>query len=140
VIKRPDLLSDERFAHGAGRLANVVDLGRILSDIFATKPRDHWIGALRKAGVAAGAVATVAEALSSDLVKGRDTLRDVTHRSAGPYPVLRTPARLHDTESLPPVGAPELGEHTREVLTSLGSMSDAEIDDMIKSGTARETR
>jgi len=140
VIKRPDLLSDERFAHGAGRLANVVDLGRILSDIFATKPRDHWIEALRKAGVAAGAVATVAEALSGDLVKGRDTLRDVTHRSAGPYPVLRTPARLHDTESLPPVGAPELGEHTREVLTSLGSMSDAEIEDMIKSGTARETR
>lgn len=140
VIKRPDLLEDERFAQGAGRLANVVELSRILSDIFASKPRDHWIDALRKAGVPAGAVATVAEALSSDLVKGRDTLRDVVHRSAGPYPALRTPARLHDTEPLPPQGAPELGEHTRDVLKTLGGMSDGEIDELIQTGAARETR
>jgi crotonobetainyl-CoA:carnitine CoA-transferase CaiB-like acyl-CoA transferase len=139
VIKRPELLSDERFAQGAGRLANVKALSRILSDVFATMPRDHWIGELRKAGVPAGAVASVAEALSSDLVKGRDTVRNVMHRSAGPYRVLRTPARLHDTEPVPPQGAPELGEHTRDVLTSFGGMSDAEVDELIRSGAARAT-
>jgi len=139
VLARPDLLEDERFAKGAGRLANVVELGRVLSEIFATKPRDHWISSLRKAGVPAGAVATVAEALSSDLVKGRDALREVVHRSAGAYPVLRTPARLHDTQALPPIGAPELGEHTRQVLKTRGGLSDAEIDQLIKSGAARET-
>ncbi|MGD9804169.1 MAG: CaiB/BaiF CoA transferase family protein [Hyphomicrobiaceae bacterium] len=140
VIQRPQLLSDERFAQGTGRLANVAELGRILSDIFATRSRYHWIEGLRKAGVPAGAVATVAEALSSDLVAGRNTLRDVIHRSAGPYSVLRTPARLHDTEDLSPQGAPELGEHTRDVLKSLGGMTDEEVDELIRDGTARETR
>ena len=138
VLQRPDLLQDERFAKSAGRLANVVDLGRALSEIFATKPRDHWIAGLRAAGVPAGAVATVAEALSSDLVASRETVREVVHQSAGPYPALKTPARLHDTVPLPPVGAPELGEHTRAVMKTLGGMSDAEIDALLKSGAARE--
>lgn len=139
VIKRPDLLDDQRFAQGAGRLANVAELGSILANIFATKPRNCWIEGLRKAGVPAGAVATVAEALSSELVSGRDALRNVVHRSVGAYPALKTPARLHDTEALPAQGAPELGEHTRAVLKSLGEMNESEIDELIRSGAARET-
>lgn len=139
VLERPDLLADARFAESAGRLANVTELGRTLSEIFGAHPRDHWITRLRKAGVPAGAVATVAEALSSDLVKERGALRDVVHRTAGAYPALKTPARLHDTEELPPTGAPELGEHTRKILKTMGGMSDEEIDALIRSGAARET-
>ncbi|MGE0768758.1 MAG: CaiB/BaiF CoA transferase family protein [Hyphomicrobiaceae bacterium] len=140
VVRLPHLLKDQRFSEGAGRLANVAELGAILSEVFATKSRDHWIASLRGAGVPAGAVATVGEALSSDLVRDRDAVRQVVHRSAGPYPALRTPARLHDTVALPPHGAPELGEHTRDVLKSLGGLSETEIDGLIKSGAARETR
>jgi crotonobetainyl-CoA:carnitine CoA-transferase CaiB-like acyl-CoA transferase len=137
VLRRPDLLADSRFAESAGRLANVAELGRTLSDIFVTEPRDHWIDRLRAAGVPAGAVATVAEAFSSALVAARGCVSDVQHSGIGPYPALRTPARLHDTESLPPTGAPELGEHTRDVLARLGGLSDGEIDRLIESGAAR---
>jgi crotonobetainyl-CoA:carnitine CoA-transferase CaiB-like acyl-CoA transferase len=138
VIDRPDLLADERFAKGAGRLANVAELGRILSDVFATAPRDHWISALRAAGVPAGAVATVAEALSSELVEARGAVREVVHRTAGGYRALTTPARLHDTQPLPPQGAPELGEHTRDVLATLGGLSETEIDELTRSGAVRQ--
>ncbi len=138
VINRPELVVDTRFANGAGRLANVVDLGHVLSAIFATEARDYWISQLRRAGVPAGAVATVAEALSSELVEARGALRDVVHRSAGPYRALVTPARLHETEPLPPRGAPELGEHTRDVLTTLAGMSGSEIDELTRTGAARQ--
>ena len=138
VIDRPALLSDERFGTGAARLANVKALGDALAIVFATGSRDHWIARLRAAGVPAGAVATVAEALTSELVDARNAVREVVHRSAGPYQALLTPARLHDTQALPPQGAPELGEHTREVLTALGGLTSTEIDELIHSGAARQ--
>jgi crotonobetainyl-CoA:carnitine CoA-transferase CaiB-like acyl-CoA transferase len=138
VIDRPAFLADERFATSAARLSNVKVLGDALAIVFATGSRDHWIARLRTAGVPAGAVATVAEALTSDLVGSRNAVREVVHRSAGPYQVLLTPARLHDTQALPPQGAPELGEHTRKVLTELGGLTSAEIDALIETGAARQ--
>jgi crotonobetainyl-CoA:carnitine CoA-transferase CaiB-like acyl-CoA transferase len=121
VIDRPGWIKDKRFARNSDRLANVVELTSHLNGIFVTRPRDEWVTHLRKAGVPAGVVASVA-------VKARETVREVCHAEVGAYRVLRTPARLHDTVSLPPTGAPVLGEHTREVLSTLGGMSDAEID------------
>ncbi|MGE3918990.1 MAG: CaiB/BaiF CoA transferase family protein, partial [Hyphomicrobiaceae bacterium] len=137
VLERPDLLADERFARNPGRLKNVAELTRILAAIFATRPRDHWIERIRAAGVPAGAVATVAEALSSELVTARHAVREVTSSDVGTYRALTTPARLHGTEPLPPTGAPRLGESTRQVLATLGGMSEAEIDGLLKSGAAK---
>jgi crotonobetainyl-CoA:carnitine CoA-transferase CaiB-like acyl-CoA transferase len=55
----------------------------------------------------------------------------------GNYRVLRTPARLHGTEPVPPVGAPVLGEHTREVLGDLAGISGPDIDALIAAGAAK---
>jgi crotonobetainyl-CoA:carnitine CoA-transferase CaiB-like acyl-CoA transferase len=137
VVGRPDLIEDARFVRNPDRLRNRVELNAILNAIFATQQREHWIARIRAAGVPSGAVATVAEALSSDLVAARGAIREVTSRDAGPYRALRTPARLHDTALPPPVGAPALGEHTRAVLSDLAGLSDAEIDALIASGAAR---
>lgn len=128
VIDHPELATDARFRSNSDRLRNVAELSGILSAVFATRPRDFWIDRLRAAGVPAGAVATVAEALSSDLVAARGAVREVMHTTAGPYRVLRTPARLHDTAEVAAKGAPLLGEDTREILRDIAGMSTADID------------
>jgi crotonobetainyl-CoA:carnitine CoA-transferase CaiB-like acyl-CoA transferase len=138
VIDRPQWLEDGRFARIADRLANVVELTRLLNEIFAERPRGHWVTLLRTAGVPAGAVASVAEALSSELVTARATIRDVMQAEVGAYRVVRTPARLHDTRPLSPAGAPMLGEHTRVVLSEVGGLSGADIDALIAAGIARQ--
>ncbi|MDX2158179.1 MAG: CoA transferase [Hyphomicrobiaceae bacterium] len=137
VIDRPDMLADERFATNPSRLRNVAELKSALSAIFRQQSREHWVMRMRAAGLPAGAVLTVAEALSSELVAERESLREVSHRDAGSYRVLRTPARLHDTEPVPSIGAPALGEHTYEVLDALAGMSKAEVDALIANGVAR---
>jgi crotonobetainyl-CoA:carnitine CoA-transferase CaiB-like acyl-CoA transferase len=137
VIDRPDLLADERFARNPARLANVSELGHILSEIFAARPRDFWIERIRAAGVPSGAVATVAEALSSELVASRGTVQEVVHSGIGAYRAVRTPARLMDTEPVASRGAPQLGEHTRAILSEMAGLADAEIDQLIESGAAR---
>jgi crotonobetainyl-CoA:carnitine CoA-transferase CaiB-like acyl-CoA transferase len=137
VIDRPNWLEDGRFALNPARLANVAELTTLLSEIFATRPREEWVTRLRTAGVPAGVVASVAEALATDLVRARGAVREVHHMEIGNYRVLRTPARLHGTEPVPPVGAPVLGEHTREVLGDLAGISGPDIDALIAAGAAK---
>ena len=137
VIGRPALAADPRFASNTARLANGPELRRILGELFLSGARAAWVERLRRVGVPAGAVADVREALASDLLKARGTVRRVRHRTAGSYPVLRSPPRLHATEDLPDMGAPLLGEHTREVLRDLGGLSGAEIEALISSGAAK---
>jgi crotonobetainyl-CoA:carnitine CoA-transferase CaiB-like acyl-CoA transferase len=136
VIDRPDLLADPRFARNPDRLKNVRELAAILGAIFIAKPRDHWISKIRAAGVPSGAVATVAEALSNDLARERDLVREVVHTGIGPYAALRTPAVLHETAPVPARGAPQLGEHTRDILSGMGGLEDADIDRLVTSGVA----
>jgi crotonobetainyl-CoA:carnitine CoA-transferase CaiB-like acyl-CoA transferase len=136
VIRRPEWLEQERFASSPARLANVVELTRLLNEIFAARPREDWVARLRKASVPAGVVASVAEALATEFVRARETVREVHHSELGTYRVLRTPARLHGSEPLPPAGAPALGEHTREVLHGLAGMSEAEINAILTAGPA----
>ena len=50
------------------------------------------------------------------------------------YHVLRTPARLHDTVPLCPTGAPVLGEHTRDVVSTLAGLSQPELDALMAAG------
>ena len=138
VIDRPDMLLDERFANNKARLQNVVELRRILGEIFKESPREYWIGRIRAVGVPAGAVATVAEALSSELVSARSVVQEVVHTGIGPYRALRTPARLHGTAEVPSRGAPQLGEQTRSVLKDLGRMSDDEVDALIAAGAGKQ--
>ena len=128
VIERPELADDERFNRNALRLENIDALGAILGEMFAKRPRAQWIERLRAAGVPAGVVATVAEALGSEMVAARGSVREVVHATAGPYRALRTPARLHGTAEVPAKGAPILGEDSREILREVAGMSTAEID------------
>ncbi|MEZ5855781.1 MAG: CoA transferase [Hyphomicrobiaceae bacterium] len=136
VVDRPQWLEDARFAKNPGRLANEAELRRLLNEIFAMRPRADWVAGLRKAGVPAGVVATIAEAFASDLVEARGAVREVRHRDVGAYRALKTPARLHDTQPLAAMGAPALGEHTREVLRDVAGMPEAEIDALIAAGVA----
>ncbi len=136
VIEQPQWLADDRFAKNPARLANEAMLREMLNEIFATRGRADWVERLRKAGVPAGVVATIAEAFASNLVTEREAVREVRHRDVGPYRALKTPARLHDTQPLPPIGAPALGEHTREVLRDIGGLTEAEIDALIAAGVA----
>jgi crotonobetainyl-CoA:carnitine CoA-transferase CaiB-like acyl-CoA transferase len=81
----------------------------------------------------------VKEALASDLVAARRTVRQVRHASAGAYPVLRTPARLHDTTELSDQGAPLLGEHTRDVLQTVAGLDEAEIEALLDQNAAKSS-
>ena len=136
VIGRPQMADDPRFLSNSDRVRNGVELRRVLADVFAHGLRDDWVAKLRAAGIAAGAVRTVGEALAGPLVEARGVVREVSHSTLGRYRALRGTARLHDTEPVPAIGGALLGEHTREILAEIAGLADAEIDALIAAGTA----
>ena len=110
AIERPDLAADERFQTNPGRVEHRDELVAELTKVFAGRTADEWIGRLDAAGVPAGKVRGVGEALAeAEIVT-------VEHPTIGRLPLVASPLGPR-ADPLPP---PLLGQHTREVLAELG--------------------
>ena len=117
VVDRPDLLADERFATGAGRLANRAELIAVLDELFATRDLDDWVVALRGLTTPWTVIQTAAEAGVDAQVVANGYV--VTIASDIEYPVVASPAQFDGVRPAA-TRAPGHGEHTDEILAELG--------------------
>jgi crotonobetainyl-CoA:carnitine CoA-transferase CaiB-like acyl-CoA transferase len=110
AVGLPELPADERFATNAARVANVDALGERLQAVFGTEPAEHWLDALRAAGVPAGPINRVDEAFALAAELGLEPTDD---RHGVP---LITPPLRFDGER-PPIRRPppQLDEHGEEI-------------------------
>ena len=126
ALARPDLLQDPRFVTNRERLKHRAEIVPILSDIFSTRERDHWIALLESNDIPACRVNTIDEVLAhpqiaeNDVIVTRTDQRGATIRTVGP------PVKLSATPTTFARLAPALGEHTDEVLREFG-LADAEM-------------
>ena len=91
----------------------------LLEAIFRTAPAADWLARLERAGVPAGKIKSVGEALESEHLRARGAIVTVNHPTAGRMRMVGPPIRLHGTPAEAATPAPLLGEHTDEVLTKL---------------------
>jgi crotonobetainyl-CoA:carnitine CoA-transferase CaiB-like acyl-CoA transferase len=114
-------LADEpRFASRDRRTVNAHALHEILAKIFITKPTDHWVELLVTAGVPAAPVNSVGRMVADEQVIAREMIVEQQHPTAGTIRVVGVPVKLSDTPGGVRTPAPLLGEHTAEVIGSLG--------------------
>jgi crotonobetainyl-CoA:carnitine CoA-transferase CaiB-like acyl-CoA transferase len=137
VLEQPALADDPDFKSNALRVDNRERLETILIEIFARAPREQWLQRCASAGIPAGPIRDVAEALESPEVAGRDLITEANHSSAGRVRTVRSPMHFSRTPVVDPVGAPLLGEHTEEVLRDLLGRNDDAIANLRQSGTIR---
>ena len=93
--------------------------------MFPTRPADDWAAALDAAGVPAGKIRGVLEAIDAARDAGEDPIVTVAHPTAGELPLVRSPIRLDGMRAAEP--PPLLGQHTAEVLRERLGMDDEEI-------------
>jgi crotonobetainyl-CoA:carnitine CoA-transferase CaiB-like acyl-CoA transferase len=122
VIGREELAHDPRFVHREGRLAHRYALKAEIEAALAAHSAAHWWPLLTNAGVPAGPVYTVQQALDHPQVADRGMVATFADASGVGRDIrlLRTGVKLDG--AAPGVTSPPatLGQHTREILAELG--------------------
>jgi crotonobetainyl-CoA:carnitine CoA-transferase CaiB-like acyl-CoA transferase len=117
ILELPELASDPRFTTNAERVRNNDALVQILQARFRRQPSAHWLAALKKAGIPAGAVLGFDEAMADPQIVAREMVVETDHPSAGKFRTLGVAAKLSRTPGTLRRPAPRLGEHNAEVLS-----------------------
>ena len=115
ICGHPEWSSDERFASNSARVANRDAMIRLVGEAIATKPAAEWLAQLESAGIPAGPINRITQALSDVQAQHRKMVRTI----AG-VPVVGSPIRLDGQRADSDLPPPRLGEHTDEILASLG--------------------
>lgn len=126
VVNKPEWLTDERYNTDAARMANRDTFRPMFDAMMLADTRENWIAKFRAAGVPAGSVRDLTEALNAPEIRARDMVRAVEHPRAGKVEAVASPIRYSETPVSEPVAAPTLGQHSAAVLRGAG-FSEAEI-------------
>jgi crotonobetainyl-CoA:carnitine CoA-transferase CaiB-like acyl-CoA transferase len=120
--------SDERFATNSARVANREEMIRLVSECIRQKPADEWFALLEAAGIPAGPINTIGQALADVQAQHRRMIRTM----AG-IPLMGSPVRIDGDRADADLPPPALGEHTDQVLARL-SLKAGEVDRLRSTG------
>ncbi len=126
------LEKDERYATVPSRRKNYVQLAVTIEELTKTKPSAHWLKILDDAGVPCGVLNRIDQITNDEHIKARNFIVELEHTKLGKVKATGSPVRLSDTPVKLERAGPLLGEHTIEVLTSLG-LHDDEIVELTRS-------
>jgi crotonobetainyl-CoA:carnitine CoA-transferase CaiB-like acyl-CoA transferase len=124
ALGRPDLIDDPRFVGPWERHHHAAELEAELEAIFIQRPVAEWLARLTAEDVPCGPVndyrALVQDGDLPAQVAENDYIVTVDHPNLGRIRTAGLPIHLSETPAGPVQPAPELGQHTEEILLDLG--------------------
>lgn len=130
VINRDDLAADPRFETKMARHNHSAELITILDDVFAKKPLADWRKILDGNGLIFGVVGIAADIPDDPQMRETEA---VVPFSDSDLRTINTPIFIEGAKKVPPRMAPEVGQHSDEVLGAAG-FGAAEIAKMRAAG------
>src|SRR5215471_63877 len=131
ALAREDLIDDERFRTSELRHANAITLVEIIDEIVASRDMAEWDKIFRRHSITWAPVQSNQEAAQDPQMEANGVFDEIA-------PGMRTvnsPILIEGLKKVKPRMAPQVGEHTREILLSLG-YSETEITAMLERGAA----
>jgi len=123
----PELARNERFATNANRVRNREILIPLLQEILLGRTTQEWVAPLEAAGVPSGPINDIAQVFEHPQVKHRRIRVDLPHPQSGSVPSVGNPIKFSATPITYRNAPPVLGQHTQDILSTLGGLSAAEI-------------
>ena len=130
VIEREDLLADPRFENKPARHKHAADLIAILDKVFATKPLSHWRKTLDGNGLIFGVVGIPQDIPNDEQMRVTEA---VVPFADSELRTINTPIFIEGAKKVQPRMAPNVGQHSDEVLAAAG-FNAAEIAKMRAAG------
>ncbi len=130
AIERPELILDDRFTTNSHRLENVTELDTILSLFIGQHNQSDCLQLFQNAGVTVGPVYDMSEIEMDPHFHARQIVVELPDSELGSIPVHNISPRLMMTPGRFRCAAPQLGEHTADVLREIGS-SESEIEALV---------
>ena len=122
VLGEPELAKDPRYVDNKARLAHRPELIARLCALTAKIPRAALLQKLEAVGVPAGPINDLSQVFADPQVIHRGMRIDPPSAAAkaGSIPGLRTPIVIDGAPAAAERSAPQLGEHTAEILREIG--------------------
>jgi formyl-CoA transferase len=139
AIGRPDLLTDPRFSDPAKLTANMPQLAAILDEVFGAQPMPHWYEVFNGVHVTFGPVRGPQEVINDPQLRANDIVVPLEGAGERLTSTISSPIQVHGIAKVPAKRAPELGEHSEQVLRELG-FSATEIDGLCTSGATPKAK
>ncbi len=112
-VERPDLV-ERQFEHPDSAA------GAEVAAVFKQRTRDEWTAFAGEHDCCLEPVLETEEVLESELVRARDMVLELDQPGIGPVKQVGFPIKLSRTPAAVESAAPALGQHTDEVLRSIG--------------------
>jgi len=120
VLGEPGLANEPKFVKNNDRVVHGKEIMAIFAGLFLKHPVAHWLGELEKAGVPSGPINDFAQVFADPHVRLRGMEIKVDHPFEHSLSLIRNPITFSGTPVKDYRAPPLLGEHTREVLATIG--------------------
>ena len=120
ALEITELENDSRFNSIENRHQNAVELIKIMDEKFAARPRSEWMAILHKEGCIYAPIQSPSEVVEDPQALANDYLIYVNHPVWGKIKMVGFPWMFSDTPAQWRREAPEIGQHTEEILLQMG--------------------
>jgi crotonobetainyl-CoA:carnitine CoA-transferase CaiB-like acyl-CoA transferase len=133
AIERTDLIEDSRFQTAEARFENGEKVVALLDEAFSTKDLAEWQEIFDKHNVIWGPIPTIDRVATDAQMRDNRVFAELEHPDLGRISTINNPINLDGVLKESPFVAPEIGQHSEEVLGSLG-YDEGQIADMLRKG------
>ncbi len=119
ALGRPDWLLDERFSTPESRLEHAQLFTQMIREAIAQRSSDEWMALFRSEDIPAALVAEFQDLPNDPQVLANDMAMQAAE-DVGMARVVRDPVNVDGVARVGATRAPEIGEHSDEILSELG--------------------
>jgi crotonobetainyl-CoA:carnitine CoA-transferase CaiB-like acyl-CoA transferase len=120
ALEHPEWENDEKYNNNEARFANREELIHLIDEILLTKTMVEWEVIFRRHNIIYGRVASPVEVFNDPQAIANNFFVDLHHPAKPDVKVVMTPVKFVQNPAEVRTPAPEIGQHTEEILLEIG--------------------